>query len=282
VINNTIDSMVVASDAINVDAPSGTAQVTVNIFNNLLTRASQAGIALPDANAQLTVNSDFNDSFANGSADQFGGYPTGPSPFSVEPLYANAAAGDYRLLAGSPMIDAGTPSPPGGLPEADAVGNARVFGGAPDVGAYESTTTTPTTTTTLPADPCAPSATFGSVTCRLGALRDQAEDGTGDGRLSGKLGAALTKAKAAVQQAEGLTNQGKTKPARRALGKALGALRRFEKLIRAVPSPLRESLLQTATTIATDVETLQGRRPGPKRSGRPGSAPDARPSTPRL
>jgi hypothetical protein len=53
---------------------------------------------------------------------------------TAPPLFVDAAAGNYRELAGSPTIDAGIASQIGSL---DLDGNARVLGAAPDIGAYE-------------------------------------------------------------------------------------------------------------------------------------------------
>ncbi len=54
-----------------------------------------------------------------------------------DPLFIDAAHGNYRLQAGSPARDAGTASPPGGLGLFDLDGNPRTFGPAPDIGAFE-------------------------------------------------------------------------------------------------------------------------------------------------
>jgi len=51
--------------------------------------------------------------------------------------FVNSAAGNYRLMAGSDGINAGTNSPPGGLGPTDIDGNPRVLGGTVDIGAYE-------------------------------------------------------------------------------------------------------------------------------------------------
>ena len=64
------------------------------------------------------------------------------NPFDVidaNPAFADPANDDYHLAAGSPCIDTGTanvPNPPG-LPAIDIEGNPRVWGVAPDIGAYE-------------------------------------------------------------------------------------------------------------------------------------------------
>ncbi len=58
---------------------------------------------------------------------------------SADPAFVDPASGDYHLSAGSPCIDTGTatvPDPPG-LPATDIESNPRVWGAAPDMGAYE-------------------------------------------------------------------------------------------------------------------------------------------------
>jgi hypothetical protein len=269
ILHNTLDDIDNSATAIEISPPGLTSQLTVNLFNNVVTRGEGVGLGIfvPIATPQLTVNNDSNDFFFNDLPNELGGYSLGPNTSSVAPGFVGF--GDFHLQAGSALVDAGTSAPPGGLPALDADGNPRVAGAAPDLGAYEfagpfpSTTTSTvtvvsTTSTTLASDACAPAATFPSVGCRLGVLRGQAEDEVGDGRLSGKLGAVLTSAKAAVRLAEELAADGGTKPVRRALGKALRALAKLEKLLGSVPSPLRESLSLEANGIATDVRTLRG------------------------
>jgi hypothetical protein len=55
---------------------------------------------------------------------------------SGDPLFVNAAGGDFQQSDGSPTIDAGTVTlvPIGSV---DLAGNLRVFGPAPDIGAFE-------------------------------------------------------------------------------------------------------------------------------------------------
>ncbi len=55
----------------------------------------------------------------------------------ADPLFFHAPEGDLRLQVGSPAIDAGNNSPPGGLPATDLAGNPRIRNGVVDMGAYE-------------------------------------------------------------------------------------------------------------------------------------------------
>ena len=56
---------------------------------------------------------------------------------SVDPAFVDAPGGNLRLAAASPLIDAGTDTPAGGLSDADLDGSARVQGAHVDIGAYE-------------------------------------------------------------------------------------------------------------------------------------------------
>jgi hypothetical protein len=64
-------------------------------------------------------------------SDIEGGW-TGTGNIDADPMFADAASGDYHLGVGSPCIDAGTPA---GAPAADVEGTPR--DAAPDMGAYE-------------------------------------------------------------------------------------------------------------------------------------------------
>jgi hypothetical protein len=95
---------------------------------------------------------------------------SGTGRLDVDPLFADPAAGDYRLTPGSPVVDKGDPAVGGAI--LDLAGKARVVDGdgdgtaVRDMGAYElsapvapapSTTSTPAP---APADAVAPTTSF--------------------------------------------------------------------------------------------------------------------------
>ena len=85
-------------------------------------------------NALLWDNGQVDLSVANAGA---GGFQSTFNAVGVDPGVVDAAAGNYRLAAGSPHIDAGWPQPIAGLGQIDADGSARVRNVQPDRGAFE-------------------------------------------------------------------------------------------------------------------------------------------------
>ncbi len=62
--------------------------------------------------------------------------PPGPGNIALDPLFINAAGGDFRLRPDSPCINAGSNEFVFG--ETDVAGNPRIISGTVDIGAYES------------------------------------------------------------------------------------------------------------------------------------------------
>lgn len=56
---------------------------------------------------------------------------------AADPGFVDAASGNYRLAADSPLIDAGTDTPAGGAAGFDLDGAARILGAHIDIGAFE-------------------------------------------------------------------------------------------------------------------------------------------------
>jgi hypothetical protein len=107
---------------------------TANVYNNIIygNTAMQGGdIYLSDSISRAGYNNDY--------SNMYGSWTDSGSNIDSNPALVNPASDDYHLSGGSPCIDAGTtavPDPPG-LPAADFEGNPRVWGAAPDMGAYE-------------------------------------------------------------------------------------------------------------------------------------------------
>ncbi len=138
VTNNTVEGTQFAN-AFDLLVREAGASVTFNVFNNIASNSAFSGFNIDNLNgATVVVNADRNDSFGNGSADDFLGAPAIGTVLNLNPVYANAAAGDLRLQSSSPLIDAGADAPTGGTSTLDADGNARLLGLHVDLGAYES------------------------------------------------------------------------------------------------------------------------------------------------
>lgn len=119
---NTIDRN--GADGLRVQASSGT-----QVYDNLFTNNRGFGLN-PQSGASLTE--DFNDLFPSGRACN--GCTVGSRSLQVSPGYVSPGGGDYRLLPGSQVLDAGLDlgvDTNGALP-------GLYSGAAPDLGALES------------------------------------------------------------------------------------------------------------------------------------------------
>src|SRR5262249_26451248 len=146
IINNTISGNS-ASDQGGGFAVSLFADTAVlNIYNNIVFGNSgtathgQDILVDPDADANQTpatvklFNNDFTEFCFPGNLCDFATLLGGnqAANLSVDPLFVNAAGGDFHLQASSPVIDKGTSTAPS-LPSTDFDGNPRIFGPEPDM-----------------------------------------------------------------------------------------------------------------------------------------------------
>lgn len=109
-------------------------QSPATVVNNVVTLNTStrhgAGIGCRDSSGATIT---FNDFFSNTSETSYGCAPGGGT-LGVDPLFVNAAAGDYHLQAGSPLVDAGT-NAVSGLPATDLDGQQRIQDGNGDLNA---------------------------------------------------------------------------------------------------------------------------------------------------
>lgn len=101
-----------------------------DVRNNIF--ASGGGAAV-QGDAAAFAQLDFNAHFANATGACTGGCVFGPNSIEADPAFVNAAAGDLRLKATSPLVDKGTPL------DVDVNGPAEGThdGAAPEPGASE-------------------------------------------------------------------------------------------------------------------------------------------------
>ena len=109
---------------------------TVNVTNVTVAGNPWIGLSAWAHGGVCTVA----DSIAHGNGtetDQGGGAVITDTLIFEDPLFVDPAHWDYRLMKGSPAIDAGEDAPPGGLGTTDLAGTPRQAGAHVDEGAFE-------------------------------------------------------------------------------------------------------------------------------------------------
>jgi predicted outer membrane repeat protein len=118
------------------DMPTGTPSVVPNVFQ--LTNSLVWGNSAPDSPTYKLFQSETASNLPFADYSLIEGYTPdtyfGNNNLSTDPLFIDAANGDYRLQKGSPAIDAGTL--PADSPTTDLLGKKRINGPI-DIGAYE-------------------------------------------------------------------------------------------------------------------------------------------------
>lgn len=132
IVGNTITGS--ATDGIQQRNGLTTGRLSLDVFNNNFSHNRGNALSLDFGKpGSLVVRGGFNNFFANG----FDGQSPGPGNLKVNPRYRDRADRDFRLRAGSPLIDKGLTCSPGGVANPDAAGRHRLKGPAVDIGAYE-------------------------------------------------------------------------------------------------------------------------------------------------
>lgn len=115
------------------DTPISPSAVT--ILNNIIAGNNWCGVYVTNERGGLTVLADYNDVAGNNGA--FCNVPpgsVGAHNIAADPRFIDAPHGNFRLVFGSPAIDAGTAEQ---APTRDKDGGARPQGRGFDMGAYE-------------------------------------------------------------------------------------------------------------------------------------------------
>jgi hypothetical protein len=108
----------------------------------------------------------------------------------------------------------------------------------------------------------AATASFLSVACRIDDVTASVQAGVPAGALQSALAAKLQSARTQAAKGETLRGQGKKRPAKRAMGKAIKALKGFERKLasraaRNLEQAVRDALQASSRSLRTDLATLK-------------------------
>jgi hypothetical protein len=123
--------------------PGSSGSATIDVRNSIL-RGGASDVVLNGSSGPPTMFASHSN-FGTVSDIGTGSHSDDGTIQTVPPVFADAAAGDYREAAGSPTIDAGDNAYADATVDLD--GNPRILGTAVDIGAYELVPPPPTVTT---------------------------------------------------------------------------------------------------------------------------------------
>lgn len=121
-------------NGVTIEIPDGANNAGVTVENTIIS-GFDAGVRFANLGGSGTPGYDGTNNLLNNTEDYAGGASAATGDIAGDPLFVDAGAGDYRLQAASPAVDAGVPLSPAVTD--DINGQPRPVGSAPDIGAFE-------------------------------------------------------------------------------------------------------------------------------------------------